>query len=82
MTVMSIRGGLQGGVMVFGIGNLITNALVIVAVLVLRRIERGYDPMLNYDGRKAEYANVTFNKCQSAINECDAGEEDKASITA
>lgn len=52
MTIMAIRGGLQGGVMVFGIGNLITNALVITVVLLLRRLERGYDPMLNYDGRK------------------------------
>jgi MFS family permease len=52
MTFMAIRGGLQGGVMVFGIGNLITNALVITVVLLLRRLERGYDPMLNYDGRK------------------------------
>ena len=82
MTIMAVRDGLQVGVMVLGIGNLVTNALLIGAVLVLRRLERGYDPMLNYDGRKAEYANVTFNKCQSEINECDAGEEDKASITA
>lgn len=52
MTITAIHDGLQGGVMVFGIGNLITNALVIGAVLVLRRLERGYDPMLDYDGHK------------------------------
>ncbi|MEI8385983.1 MAG: hypothetical protein WCG76_00150 [Verrucomicrobiota bacterium] len=49
---MAVYDGLQGGVLVFGLANLVTNALVIGAVLVLRRLERGYDPMLNYDGRK------------------------------
>jgi MFS family permease len=51
-TIMAVHDGLQGGVMVFGVGNLITNVLVIVAVLVLCRIERGYDQVLDYDGRK------------------------------
>ena len=54
MTITAVRDGLQGGVMIFGIGNLITNALVIVAVLALRRLERGCDPMLDYDGHKEE----------------------------
>lgn len=52
MTFMAVYDGLQGGVLVFGLANVMTNALVIGAVLVLRRLERGYDPMLNYDGRK------------------------------
>jgi len=55
-TIMGVHEGLQGSALVFGIGNQITNALVIVAVLVLRRLERGYDPMLNYDGRKEQQA--------------------------
>ena len=61
MTIMAVHDGLQGGVMVFGIGNLITNALVIGAVLVLCRLERGYAP-LNYDGRKEELTPITTNK--------------------
>jgi hypothetical protein len=52
--IAALHDGLRNGVMVFALDNLITNALVIVAVLVLCRIERGYDPMLNYDGRKEE----------------------------
>lgn len=52
MTVSAIVCELHGGASIFCTGNLVTNALVIVAVLVLRRLERGYDPMLDYDGRK------------------------------
>ncbi|MFA6100658.1 MAG: MFS transporter [Victivallaceae bacterium] len=80
MTIMAVRGGLQGGVMVFGIGNLITNALVIGAVLVLRRLERGYDPMLNYDGRKEEYAAVVISKPPPANNEDGAGNDDDGEL--
>jgi len=50
MTVVALRNGLQGGVMVFNLGNLITNALLLGAVMVLRRLERGFDPMLDYNG--------------------------------
>ena len=52
MTIIAVRDGLQGGVLVFGIANLMTNALVLGAVFTLRRLERGYEPMLNYDGRR------------------------------
>ena len=50
-TVAAVEEGLRGGVIVFGIGNLITNLLMIAAVLVLCHVEKGSDPMLNYDGR-------------------------------
>lgn len=43
--------GLRGGVLAFGVGNLFTNLLVIAAVCVLCKLERGFDPNLNYDGR-------------------------------
>ena len=55
-TVVAVREGLQEGVLVFGAGNVITNVLVIVAILVLCRLERGCDPKLDYDGRKVEAA--------------------------
>ena len=80
MTIMAVRGGLQGGVMVFGIGNLITNALVIAAVLVLRRIERGYDPMLNYDGRKEEFAAMIADKPQIAASNGGADDDDEEKL--
>ena len=51
-TVAAMNGGLQGGVMVLGVGNLITNTLFLTAVLVLRRMERGHAPSLDYDGYK------------------------------
>lgn len=50
-TIMAVQSGLSVGVIVFSVANLITNLLVIIAVLVLCRLERGGDPMLNYDGR-------------------------------
>lgn len=49
--IVAVRTGLQVGVLVFAISSQLNNAMVIVAVLILRRLERGYDPMLNYDGR-------------------------------
>lgn len=52
LMIVAIQEGLHGGVVVFGIGAQIADAGVILAVLILRRLERGYDPMLNYDGRK------------------------------
>ena len=69
MTFMAAYDGLQGGVLVFGLANLMTNALVIGAVLVLRRLERGYDPMLNYDGRKKEYCAVIANHSSADVLE-------------
>ena len=56
-TIMAVQGGLKTGVIVFSAANLITNFLVIMAVLVLCRLERGEDPMLNYDSRH-EFAKV------------------------
>jgi len=50
--VVAINNEIHLGVLVFGIASQFTNMMVIVAVLILRRLERGYDPMLNYDGRK------------------------------
>ncbi|HSI07825.1 MAG TPA: MFS transporter [Rariglobus sp.] len=50
--IVAIQNDLHIGVLVFGIASQITNTMVVVSVLILRRLERGYDPMLNYDGRK------------------------------
>jgi len=50
MTIAAIQAGLQGGVLVLGIGNMVTNALFVATFLVLRRMERGHDPLLDYDG--------------------------------
>ena len=47
MTIAAMHDGLQGGVMVLGVGNLITNFLFIGTFLVLRRMERGHAPMLD-----------------------------------
>lgn len=44
--------GLHVGVVVFGIGAQIADLGVILAVFILRRMERGYDAMLNYDERR------------------------------
>lgn len=52
MIAVAIFNGIHIGVIVFGVSSLVTNTMAIVAVLVLRRIERGFDPMINYDGRK------------------------------
>jgi len=51
MTWVAIKSGSQNGVLAFGFANLITNALIIGAVFTLCRLERGHNPMLNYDGR-------------------------------
>lgn len=74
MTIVAIHDGLQGGVIVFGISNLVTNAMVIIAVFVLRRLERGFDPMLDYDGRKEENRLVTTDKPQTPANDNGAGD--------
>jgi len=50
--VVAIHNGLHTGVIVFGLSALIIDLGVIAAVAILCRIERGYDPLLNYDGRK------------------------------
>ena len=49
-TIAAVNAGLQGGVMVLGIGNLVTNTLFITSLLVLRRMERGHVPFLDFDG--------------------------------
>ena len=53
MTVVAIYSGLPVGVTVFGVAGQFSALMVILTVLILRRLERGYDPMLNYDGRKS-----------------------------
>ena len=50
--IVAIYNHLHVGVMVFGIASQVTNAMAMLAVLILRRLERGSDPMLDYDGRK------------------------------
>jgi len=50
--VVCFREGLHVGVRVFGLNGVLTNVMVIAAVLILCRLEREYDPMLDYDGRK------------------------------
>jgi hypothetical protein len=52
LMIVAIREGLHVGVIVFGVGAQIADIGVILAVLILRRLERGNDPMLDYDGRK------------------------------
>ena len=54
-TIASVQAGLEGGVLVLGIANLITNSLFIATFLFLRRMERGHPALLDYDGH-AEYA--------------------------
>jgi len=51
MMIVAIQNGLHVGVVVFGLGAQITDLGVILAVIFLRKLERGNDPMLNYDGR-------------------------------
>jgi hypothetical protein len=53
LMIVAIREGLHTGVIVFGIGAQVADLGVILAVLILRRLERGNDPMLDYDGCKA-----------------------------
>ena len=81
MTAMAIHDGLKGGVMVFGIANLITNALVIGAVVTLCRLERGCDPMLNYDGRNETVPVVPVIARPAAVNDTPK-EESNAPVTA
>jgi hypothetical protein len=50
--VVCFRHELHNGLIVFGLNHVLGSAMVIVAVLVLRRLEKGYDPMLDFDGRK------------------------------
>ncbi|HEY9249867.1 MAG TPA: hypothetical protein VIO38_12075, partial [Rariglobus sp.] len=52
LMIVAMQNGLHGGVIVFGIGAQVADLGVILAVLILRRLERGNDPMLDYDGRK------------------------------
>ena len=51
--LVCFRNALQTGVLVFGLNSIFTTTMLIVAVLILRRLERGLDPMLDFDGRKA-----------------------------
>ncbi len=53
LMIVAMQEGLHTGVIVFGIGAQVADFGVILAVLILRRMERGNDPMLDYDGRKA-----------------------------
>ena len=54
--IVAIFNGMTLGVTVFGIAGQINTLMVIVAVLVLRRMERGFDPMLDYQARLQEEA--------------------------
>jgi MFS family permease len=56
LMIVAMREGLHVGVIVFGIGAQLTDLGVILAVLILRRLERGADPMLDYDSRKEQAA--------------------------
>lgn len=57
-TIAAVNAGLEGGVLVLGGANLLTNMVFIVSFLVLRKMERGHEPMLDYDG----HAELTANK--------------------
>lgn len=48
MTIVSVHEGLQGGVVVLGWGNLVTNVIFLAVILVLRHMERGHPPLLDY----------------------------------
>lgn len=52
LMIVAMQNGLHAGVIVFGISAQVADLGVILAVLILRRLERGRDPMLDYDGRK------------------------------
>ncbi len=52
MTLAAIHFDKESSAIVFGVGNLITNALLLGAMNLLRWVERGYPAMLDYDGRK------------------------------
>jgi MFS family permease len=66
-TIAAVNAGLEGGVLVLGVANLITNALFIVTFLVLRRMERGHPPLLDYDG----YAEAGNPKAPNARTQCE-----------
>ncbi|MEI8196348.1 MAG: hypothetical protein WCI73_10600, partial [Phycisphaerae bacterium] len=50
--IVAFHEELPFGVQVFGMSAVFTNIMSIGAVLILCRMERGDDPMLDYDGRK------------------------------
>lgn len=52
MYIVSICNGMHTAIIVFGLGTQITNAMVILAVVILRRLERGNDPLLDEDSRQ------------------------------
>lgn len=47
---------MRESVVLFGALNLAKNLSLIGVVVLLRRLERGFDPMLDYDGRTAPFA--------------------------
>jgi len=49
---------MRDSVVLFGVLNLVKNLFLIGAVVFLRRLERGFDPMLDYDGRKTPVATI------------------------
>jgi MFS family permease len=49
-TVVALNDGLKGGVLVLGSGNLVINLVFLISIQVLRRMERGHDPMLDHNG--------------------------------
>jgi len=49
-TIAAVNAGLEGGVLVLGGANLLTNTLFIITFLVLRKMECGHEPRLDYDG--------------------------------
>ena len=51
-TLVAVCLGMTRETLVFGIGNIITNLLLIASVMILCWIERARPPMLDYDGRK------------------------------
>lgn len=65
MTIATVNGGLHGGVTILGIGNLITNFLFLGTFLVLRRLERGHNPMLDHNGYRQPSALITAAPVQA-----------------
>ena len=51
-TIAGLDTNQAGGILALGAGNLLTNALMLATFHILRRMERGHDPLLDYDGRK------------------------------
>lgn len=50
ITIVAMKDGLQGGVLILGVGNLVVNILFLSTIQLLRRMERGHDPMLDHNG--------------------------------